>query len=477
MSNDSADNQLVNVSQRGQLNRDAAVISRSGADPSIHAPGLESAADIVSYFRPEYTATIQGKTLVSTSVIDLIKQGASTEIDFPALNVFLRTGFYIGTNTAFRAIHTKEVPDPASFRITPMEWDRPTIIDGYIELFRQAIQAQIKQCGSERVCMGLSGGRDSRHILLELCRVGAKPDLCWTVDFVNAPSEMAIAGSLTRRLGVVHRGVPAAASVVSERYKNQATSFESVEHGWVVTALPLIRPHRVIYDGMAGDVLSAGLFLTEEGVRLVSEGRIDEFLEKIIVSSRPIPLVRDQSLFPLEGALEQVSAEFRRHMTMPNPIGSFYLWNRTRRTIGSYAFALLCPTGQHTCAPYLDTALFRFLCSIPDSLLVDHGLHTDTIRKAFPEHADIGFSHKIKAPELRLRNRMLAIDTARYLLSRHSPLPKKGRALLSLLRALAMHSQLPDVDWVHTISVYLTQLGCISEREFAEQVELSEAIT
>jgi len=439
-------------------------ISKTGDAPDVisEIESSESSTDIASYFRPQYSATIHGKIVVSSSVLELIKQGASAEINFAALNVFLRSGFYVGTKTLYRDIHTREVPNPASLVVKPSDGNRSAIVEGYIELFRQAVQRQIQRFGSDRICMGLSGGRDSRHILLELCRVGVKPDVCWTVDLPNSPSELTIAQRLTHKAGVPHISLTAASSVETEQYKNQVTNFESTEHGWSVAAIPIIQRHLMIYDGMAGDVLSAGHFLTDEGVRLVHQGRIDEFVEKVIVRPGPVPLVRDQNLFPVQTALEVVSAEFRRHLAMPNPIGSFYLWNRTRRTIGSSAFGLLCPSGQQTCVPYLDGNLFAFLSAIPDTMLVDHELHTDTIRRAFPEYADIPYAFKIKPQNLSHWNRRLAVGTARYLAIHPSPLLSRRTALLLLARGFLSPTYLADVNWVHAISMYLAEAGSLN---------------
>lgn len=418
---------------------------------------LETPA-IASYFQPQYSATIGGETVASVSLPDLIQRGAPTDINFAALNVFLRSDFYIGTDTVFQHIRAWETLPPTSLVTQPTDLGRAAIIDAYIDLFRQAMQRQIEQCEGQRVCMGLSGGRDSRHILLELCRAGAAPELSWTVDLPNAPAEVTVAQSLASRAGLAHKLLPPAASVKSERYKNRATNFESTEHGWITTAVPIIQDYDAIYDGLAGDVLSAGLFLTQAARQLVHAGRIDEFIEQLVVRPGPVPLVRDQSLFPLQDALEAVSKEFRRHLAMPNPIGSFYLWNRTRRAVGASAVGLLCPTGQRVCLPYLDSDLFRFLASLPDTVVVDHELHTDTICRAFPEYADVPYAQKTETARALSRNRNLAADTSRYLLRQRSSLLDTKGALLRLARAMVSPARLPDVDWLHPFAVYLADL-------------------
>src|SRR5215475_4272220 len=126
-------------------------ISRADEAPSVPTE-TGRLTDIAFHFRPKYFATIHGKTIASASIVDLIRQGASLDIDFSALNVFLRSGFYIGTNTLFRSVHAQEVPNPASFGVKPTDANRSTTIEQYIELFRQSIERQIKRFGRLGIC-------------------------------------------------------------------------------------------------------------------------------------------------------------------------------------------------------------------------------------------------------------------------------------------------------------------------------------
>ena len=127
---------------------------------------------------------------------------------------------------------------------------------------------------------------------------------------------------------------------------------------------------------------------------------------------------------------------------------------------------MLCPGGQHVGVPYLDIDLFRFLSGIPDSATVDHELHTTTIRRAFPEFADIPYAHKIRVPS-SLHIRKLAVDTAFYLLRSRALLDKSG-AVVRLLRSLVSPARVEDVGWLHTFSIYLTQVGLASTGHLRE---------
>jgi hypothetical protein len=70
----------------------------------LHRDRILTYPTLLSISGRTYTVTINGKTTVSASIVDLIKQGAPAEVDFSALNVFLRSGFYVGTNTILRSI-------------------------------------------------------------------------------------------------------------------------------------------------------------------------------------------------------------------------------------------------------------------------------------------------------------------------------------------------------------------------------------
>ncbi len=132
---------------------------------------------------------------VSPSLVSLVEQGAPTDLDIEALAVFFRLGFFVGNDTPFAAIKT--VPPNAV-----LEWEngklechgrypqapnttklsRDEAIDRYIDLFSHAMAKRTP--GSDAFAIPISGGRDSRHILLELHRTGSNPPpacLPWTI--------------------------------------------------------------------------------------------------------------------------------------------------------------------------------------------------------------------------------------------------------------------------------------------------------
>ena len=151
-----------------------------------------------------------------------------------------------------------------------------------------------------------------------------------------------------------------------------------------------------------------------------------------------------------------VYAEISRHLHTANPVSSFYFWNRTRRDIAESAFALLVSQGRQVHAPFLDWDLFQLLASLPAQMTVDHRLHTDVIRKAFPEVAHIGFAGKKTAP--RVFQGRIALDALRYLRNRRPGLFNKIGATVRLLRAIVQPSRTGDAHWIAPLAVYLAQL-------------------
>lgn len=363
-------------------------------------------------FHPVFFHAGRDEIVVSNSILRLIAEGVPGDPDAGAIGAFLRLGFFIGDDTPYRAIRAlppgaalcweagrwtldSGMPDAA-----PSEIGRDDALDGYIALFRAAVARR-----SEGVCaaMPLSGGRDSRHILLELVAGGRPPGETCTVEMGPSypASEAAIARALSQRLGIPHSAIaPPRDLTQAELRKNAVTNFCGDEGAWMMTLdRHLLARTRVIYDGIAGDVLSAGLFVTPERIALTERGDgaglVRDFIAACKVWSedaldQAAGLLGDAPALSREAAEARIGDALRPHAERHNPTTSFYFWNRTRREIAGCALGIM--TGQEIVyAPYLDHALFDFLYALPERMLADKRFHTDAIARAWPEHADIGY--------------------------------------------------------------------------------------
>jgi asparagine synthase (glutamine-hydrolysing) len=383
----------------------------------------------------------------------------SLDLDLDALNVFLRVGTFVGTDTAFRHIKADAPDYEWAGSIRRCDLNREQIIDAYIELFRSSVQ-RCEEAGT--VCLPLSGGQDSRHILFELHTQGRKPSFCWTVDIPWRPSEAIVASRLCSLLNLPHRILTLRGNLIAvESRKLKATDFSSFQHSWMAEAVyDGIANDCVLYDGIGGDVLSAGLFLSEKRVGLLNTDRIDELVEDIVGPEEKVFGVDDPTIFPRCRAVEKVNEEFRRHLGAPDPISSFYFWNRTRRDIGCSTFALLQEKAKQVHTPYLDSDVVSFLAGLPPEITVDHLLHRDVIAKAYPEFDNVQYAPSgLKEGEHgRTYFRKVAAVTLRYLISRSCPMINRSRVYGRLFRSLLSAEHAQEGFFLAPRIVYLTEL-------------------
>lgn len=427
-------------------------------------------------FYPLYYFVRSGECAVSPSLPELLALGAPTDLDYDAMAVFFHLGYFIGEDTPFQAI--RAVPPSVCFEwkdgtctvssrlafAKPQELDRRQAVDAYIELFRRAIVRRLS-CTKEFGVL-LSGGRDSRHILLELLRSGAPPKLCLTVDR-REESDAVVAAQLARAVGVPHKVLSRREADFGEEFeKNLKTSLCADEHTWMLPAAQYLRGKvDAIYDGIGGDVLSAGLFLTQRRIDLGETGRWAE-LASDLISLEPIPaFLREpfRSRMNRESAIVRLTRELQQHGEAANPFSSFVFWNRTRREIALSPYGILTDVGA-VYSPYLDHAVFDLLAGLSGRMFVDHSFHTEAINRAFPQYAHIPYSEKISVADRAAQAsggqvwRRFAIEILRHCVLGRVPMLNKRYVSLRLLRCLCDPGYLPSVQWLGPPSIYMFQL-------------------
>jgi asparagine synthase (glutamine-hydrolysing) len=420
--------------------------------------------------RPLFYYAAPGEICLSTSIEALLARGAPTELDVEALAVLLRLNWFPAEDTPFKAIRI--VPPAARFH-----WDgalrlestlhlvpanglsRDDAIDGFIACFRRAVERNYVDNG----LLPLSGGRDSRHILFELCRIG-RPRLCVTVK--DAPpwpdpnENTQLARQLTAMFGIEHAVLDYVADIVSaERRKNVLTSLCTIEHAWYMPVHDrLAKEQGRVFDGLAGDYLSAGGGLDPTSLELLRAGKIDELATHLLTRrrARNLAFLRDPNAFPFEAAQARVRRELERHLGAANPIGSFFFWNRVRRGIGASSFGIMA--AHDVCVPFLDYDVFDLLTGLPVEMFVDRTFHTAAIQRAFPQYKHIPFESKKKTPAANPRLYLM-----RNWLRVLSHAVRRGRATIDLayvaprLLACAVLGDARPI-WYDNTAVYAIQL-------------------
>jgi asparagine synthetase B (glutamine-hydrolysing) len=407
---------------------------------------------------------------VSTSLPLIVEKSQAFELDYEALSVFLRTGDFLGEDTPFRAI--RAIPPDCRLR-----WDGDLHLSGgirirgarsisdtdavhaYEELFSKAIRRRLV---SEKATLPISGGRDSRHILLEMCAQHHPPDSTVTMDYPPPRrGEVEVAKTLSEAVGVTHRTLRAAFdNPLIEARKNIETNFCALEHSWALCLSNQLEGRQsFLYDGIAGDVLSAGLFLTEKRLRLFREMKLGELAERIL-GPEVLTAIISRSLrskLRREVALERMVRHLKLYREAANPVGSFFFWNRTRRTVSEAAFGLMENAGT-VLVPYLDHELWDYLASIPAEMLVDHTFHTRTIQAAYPALAHLPFDSKDTVPVLSSMYRRRAKQLLSFTSGGPTSLLHSPAVLARLIRCLLQPSYYGSMG-LSNLLIYLCQLG------------------
>lgn len=425
-------------------------------------------------FFPIYYSLIDEGIVVSPSLAQVVELGAPTAFDDAALAVFVRLSFFIGEDTPFKAIRL--IPPDTSFcwrdgklsvtgRLTSSNLQtlkRDEVIDTYIELFRSAIERRLPNSG--KTAVPLSGGRDSRHILLELCRTGHPPDTTATLRRPPPRSngdEKAATG-LASALKIEHTILDQPKSrLCLELRKNVDTSFSTFEHGWLMPMADFLNGRvQSVYEGVAGDVLSAGHFLTEELVNLYETGNLSGLADKLLSHDSPERAL--QSLLTA-GRYKELSyelahghlvKELEKHTEQVNPTTSFFFWNRTRRVANLNNG--LFPSIPNVYSPYIDHEVFDFMTSQPASMYLDYQLHTDAITRAYPQFAHLPYEKADFSRLVPSHFRQFAFEVSRYHLTRRSRSLRDGFMWSRLLASLAFGRA--GIVWLSSLTIYFAQL-------------------
>jgi asparagine synthetase B (glutamine-hydrolysing) len=372
-----------------------------------------------------------GNTLrLATSIPALVRAGASSEIDDDAMAVFLRLGFFVGDDTPFRSIRALPPGARISWTTSRMELrsepprsqtldvSRESALDRYGELFRNAVERlSANENGVARV-LPLSGGQDSRHILLQLLELGRPPTMCVTTRHYppRGTPDTDIAREVARATGVPHRVLEQPFSQLQNVLRHHAaTNLCTLTPGFFMQAVNDYISGRsaVVYDGLAGDVLSAGLFATPARARAFAEGQLTTLAEDILDnfegggghSDRTLELTLDEATLQRcsrQAAVSHLSRELEKHLDAANPMLSFCFFNRTRRDVALLPCrALASAAAVHT--PFLDHAVFDFLSSLPPEICMEKTFHKETIIRQFPQWAHLPFAGYFVADDTHAR--------------------------------------------------------------------------
>lgn len=359
------------------------------------------------------------RIVVSPCLLEVLRRVGGTVggFDETALDIFFRVGMFIGEDTPFERIRVLPPGVEATWsrgdlRVRRMETksnlrlpsNQNSLDDEYIDRFRNAISRRLPVGNNWMV--PISGGRDSRHILLELLRQGHRPPHCVCVNTPLAykDGDVGAARVLCDQLGIELKEVRSNES--SSRYqvrKNALTHFMSDEGVWMMPLIDYAIDRRITltYDGIAGDVLSAGPVPHESTHRKYMSGDLTSVAAWFLAGFPPTGIegtqwVLQQKTPKYVAMIDRVVTELKKHVDAPCPLKQFMFWTRTRREIAMFATLFLW--GGQVAFPFLDRDLFDMYAAAPADVLLAHDWHDRVIHKAYPEVSHIPYAGYAPTP-------------------------------------------------------------------------------
>lgn len=365
---------------------------------------------------PLFYACHDNQIRISPSIQQVLDGNVPRDLDHSALAVLLRLGHCVGDDTPFAHIRTQPANSTMVWRDGTLTITRHAdnrafrgrrqlsfddAVDAYITLFDQATARRLPH--TDRFTVPLSGGRDSRHILLALDKQGVKPPFCPTLQYRPPATneDMRIAGLLTSRMGIEHVQVARPQSWFDAVLKDvHLTNYCGGGHSWSLPLAAYLKGRvDTMYDGLAGSVLSGGFMLDEGRLALVRAGKFEELAVKLVSDSgkegynNTVLKSGFLRLASREAAVARLAEELAKHTQADNPLLSFIFWNRTRRAVGSIPYEIMSDVPTVHC-PYLDHDVFDFLTSIDPEMFLDNKLHDAAIKRGYPTYTDIPFEDK-----------------------------------------------------------------------------------
>jgi len=444
---------------------------------------LSAQVDGLGVFPLFYRQLADG-VVVSDRIQLLLDRSGPATPDWDALALFLRTGFFVFEDTPFQAIRSFPAGGTLTWsalggalRMEATPLPEPEVwtgtfdqaVSAFIDLVRMAVRRTV---GGERpVVVPLSGGADSRHLLLALHHAGCRPAAVATVSRAyHADFDLEPAAELAARLGYPHTVLRPGDWLADEATKNLEVSFSTKWHSWLMplrrflasrpclsvdgiggdTFLKRSESRRKAHDGMAGgDPVAAARYMLREEQRWSPERMLQRLLR---------PEIFDR--VPVEAAETRLAAAIQPHLAAPNPFGSYFFAHRTRRDIAASPIALLGAMAPQA-APFLDPSLLAFLRSLPFAFTASADLRREAIRRAYPKAADVPYAYDGPGqPADRGYQARAARRLAGHLLREGCPVWTRRAFLMPrLARTMVSASYARSTGWPLEPLLYLHQLN------------------
>ena len=377
---------------------------------------LQAQVDPLGMFSLFYYAE-NGVIAVSPSLIKLLELGAPADFDLRSLAVFYMIGWQLEQDTPFKSIKVLPPNGKLAWKRGVLSvtgekqiWQERSIsrkdaMDGFVSHFSGAVKNQLK-ISRGPILLPLSGGRDSRHILFEMFRIGILPAECLTYGSESAVDpDIVTARHVARAVGVPHRVIDNRSSPIKDIIRAYLlTHFCSDEH-WQYLGLRdylgTIREGFSIFDGIGGDVLTRNKAFTNITVHdLCCRRKWGEAIDAGLFGIHPRvsrSTFRDRAFGGIESYQEEARDYLIENLSSfegaADPWSAFLFWGRTRREISLIGTSVY-GSRIDVKYPYISMDVVSHLMSIPFELTSSGSFHDEVISYEFPEFSSLPYAKK-----------------------------------------------------------------------------------
>ncbi len=365
---------------------------------------------------PLYYTSTKSKIVFATSAQQVAKINKNLQVDPLGATQVLLFGHCLGEQTSYKNVRV--LPPGANFswqagksslkinerQITQSDYSYKGAINTFLTLFDKSVMRRIP---FGKFAMGLSGGRDSRHILLTLLKNGFKPEKVFSAHhYLNfSGNEIDIAKKLSNHFNVpIDITAPQSCRISAEIEKNKLLDYQTLSHSWGINTANKLSTYTSTYDGLNAGVLfgRSGLISQLNKVFPINRPKVHDIEKHVLQQCENIEQTLQTilnpevfNLFDFSAAKQSFIFELKKFENYPNIAQAFLYFNHTIRDTSLFSYQL--NQSSEVLCPFDDIDLVDFALSLPWFISRQEKFQNDALAIAFPELNNIGFTENYTA--------------------------------------------------------------------------------
>lgn len=274
----------------------------------------------------------------------------------------------------------------------------------YDEILRQAIRSVPEEIST---VMGISGGRDSRHIALAIRACGRTlPNMVSSRHFIGNLSEadVAVAQKIGLRLGQdVQIANQPGDRFRQEWDKNRITGLQTLAHSWGLALANALKGPEMLFDGMNGGVLFGRGGLQQSLLRRFGKEKPSAAVMRQHVLSELVdkPFSALQAWLPskltdhelVDNIRQRLAKCFSQYEDFENPIQAFLHGEHVRRNTRLFTYGIM--ENEYVVCPLDTEEMVSFALSLPWPISTDPKFQDQAIAYKYPDFDDIPYAESL----------------------------------------------------------------------------------